>query len=199
MKRLLGFLGTTFVGGLLVILPIYLAVLLLLKAVGTLVALLKPVVELVPDNKAHPNLIATVVVVVACFLAGLVAREFPRSKLGQTFEEKVLDRIPGYGLLRSLTRSFFGARDGGMELALVEMEEGLVLGMVVERHAMGWVTVFIPSTPAPASGSIYFFPEARVHPVDVPFRTGLKAAAKYGRGAGALLAGLKDKSILKAT
>jgi uncharacterized membrane protein len=85
MHRLMSFVGTTFVGGLLVILPIYLAVLLLLKAVGSLVGLLKPVAELVPESKLHPNLIAAVVVVVACFLAGLVAREFPRTQAGRAF------------------------------------------------------------------------------------------------------------------
>ena len=135
----------------------------------------------------------------ACFLAGLVAREFPKTKAGRAFQEKVLERIPGYSLVRTVTRSLVGDRGGGLEMALVEMEDGLVIGVVIERHDVGWVTVFIPSTPAPASGAIYIFPAARVHPVDVPFRAGLKAAARYGRGAGALLAGLKDRSILKAS
>jgi uncharacterized membrane protein len=193
------FLGTTFVGGLLVILPIYLAVILVLKGVKTLMELVRPIAKLVPESALHPDLIAVVVAVVVCFIAGLVARGFPRSKAGQAFEEKVLDRIPGYSIVRAATRSLLGDRGGGLEMALVEMEDGLVVGVVIERHAVGWVTVFVPSTPAPASGAVYIFPAAKVHPVDVPFRAGLKAAGKYGRGAGELLAGLKDRSILKAS
>jgi uncharacterized membrane protein len=198
MHRLTRFLGTTFVGGLLVILPIYLVVLLILKAVGSLLQLLKPIAALVPENRLHPDVIAAVLVVLACFIAGLVAREFPSSKAGRAFEEKVLERIPGYSMVRTATRSLLGNQEGGLELALVEMEEGLVPAVIVERHDVGWVTVFIPSTPAPASGAVYLFPASRVHPVDTPFRVGLKSAARYGRGAGALLAGLKDRAILKA-
>jgi uncharacterized membrane protein len=198
MRRLFRFLGTTFVGGLLVILPIYLAVILLLKGVKTLMGLVKPIAAMIPESRLHPDLIAIVLVVLACFIAGLVARGFPRTKLGATVEEKVLDKIPGYSMLRSTTRAMLGARGADLEMALVEMEDGLVVGVVVERHDMGWVTVFIPSTPAPASGAV-FIPAAKVHPVDVPFGTGLKAAARYGRGAGQMLAGLKDRAILEAS
>ncbi|HEY1907867.1 MAG TPA: DUF502 domain-containing protein [Myxococcaceae bacterium] len=197
MRRLFRFLGTTFVGGLLVILPIYLSIILLLKGAKTLVALMRPIAELIPENRLHPDLIAAILVVLGCFVAGLIARGFPRSKAGQVFEEKVLEKIPGYSMVRSATRSLLGDRPGGLELALVEMEEGLVVGVVVERHDVGWVTVFIPSTPAPASGAVFLFPAHRLHPVDTHFRVGLKATARYGRGAGALLAGLKDPSILK--
>jgi uncharacterized membrane protein len=194
---MLRFFGTTFVGGLLVILPIYLSIILLLKGVKTLVGLVRPVAALVPESRLHPDLIAAALVVIACFIAGLVATGFPRSKAGQAFEEKVLEKIPGYGMVRMATRSLLGDQRGGLELALVEMEEGLVVGVVVERHDVGWVTVFVPSTPAPASGAVFLFPAHRVHPVTTHFRIGMKAAARYGRGAGALLAGLKDPSILK--
>jgi uncharacterized membrane protein len=195
MHRVMRFLGTTFVGGLLVILPIYLAVLLLLKAVKTLMELVKPVAALVPESRLHPDLVAVVVVALACFMAGLLARALPRSKLGAAFEEKVLERIPGYSMLRSATRALLADRSEELEMALVEMEDGLVVGVIVERHDNGWVTVFIPSTPAPASGAVFIFPASKVHPVDVPFRAGLKAAARYGRGAGQMLAALKDPSI----
>jgi uncharacterized membrane protein len=198
MRRLIRFFSTTFVGGLLVILPIYLSIILLLKGVKTLVDLVRPLAALVPESRAHPDLIAAVLVVLACFIAGLVAAGFPRSKAGQVFEEKILEKIPGYSMVRMATRSLVGDQGQGLELALVEMEEGLVVGVVVERHDMGWVTVFVPDTPAPASGAVFLFPAHRVHPVDTHFRVGLKAAARYGRGAGALLAGLKDRSILKA-
>jgi len=199
MRQLLRFVGTTFVGGLLVILPIYLAIILLLKGVKTLLELVKPLVALVPENRTHPDLIAIVLGVLACLIAGLVARRFPRGKAGAAFEEKVLERIPGYAMVRSGTRALLGTSDATLQMALVEMEEGLVVGVLTEHHPQGWVTVFIPDTPAPASGALFLFPEHRVHPVDIPFRTGLKVAARYGRGAGALLARLKDPSILKAT
>jgi uncharacterized membrane protein len=173
------FLGTTFVGGLLVILPVYLAVLLLLKAVGSLVGLLKPVAELVPDSKLHPNLIAAVVVVVACFLAGLVAREFPKTKVGQAFQEKVLERIPGYSLVRTVTRSLVGDRGAGLEMVLVEMEDGLVIGVVIERHDVRWAVLSRAQLRRRGRSTSSLPPGIRW----TPFGRA-QAAARYGHGQG---------------
>jgi uncharacterized membrane protein len=198
MRRLLRFIGTSILGGLLVVLPIYLAVILLIAVWGKLQGLLRPLALLLPESVPHPNLVVWALAVLVCFAAGLLVSSFPRSKAGKSFEEKVLDRLPGYSMLRMATRSLFGDASAELELSLVEMEDGLVVGVLVERHPGGWVTVFIPSTPAPASGSVYLFPEAKVHPVDVPFASGLKAASRYGRGAGALLAGLRDRTVLQA-
>jgi uncharacterized membrane protein len=198
MRRLLHLIGTTIVGGLLVVLPIYLAVILLFAAWGKVRALFRPLEALLPEAVPHPDLVVAAFAVLVCFAAGLLVSGFPRSKAGHWFEEKVLDRLPGYSMLRMATRSLFGDAGAGLELALVEMDDALVVSVLVERLPGGWVTVFVPSTPAAASGSVYLFPEAKVHAVDVPFAVGIKAASRYGRGAGALLAGLRDRSVLQA-
>ena len=199
MRRLVRFLGTTLLGGLLVILPIYLAVLATLAIGRKLIGILGPLAKLLPEGVPQPNLVVAFLAVLVCFFAGLVAAGFPRTSFGRGFEEKVLERLPGYSMIRVATRSLLGDVKTGLQVALVEMEDGLVVGVIVERHPLGWVTVFIPSTPAPASGSVYLFPETKVHPVDVPLGAGLKAASKYGRGAGALLDGLRDRTVLKAS
>jgi uncharacterized membrane protein len=196
MARIGRFIGTSIVGGLLVILPIYLAVLLIIVLGGKVVGLLRPLAKLVPESVPHPGILVGVLAVLICFLAGLLIRSFPKSSVGRGLEEKVLERLPGYSMLRMATRSMFGDQHQGLQLALVEMEDGLVVGVVVERHAVGWVTVFVPATPAPASGAVYLFPEEKVHPVDVPFSVGIKAASRYGQGVGALLEGLRDRSVL---
>jgi|SoiMethySBSTD1v2_1073268.scaffolds.fasta_scaffold115956_2 uncharacterized membrane protein len=199
MRRLVRFLGTTLLGGLLVILPIYLAVLATLVLGKKLFGILAPLAKLLPEGIPYPDIVVAVLTVLACFVAGLIAAGLPRTSVGRGFEEKVLERLPGYSMIRVATRSLLGDVKTGLQIALVEMEDGLVVGVIVERHPIGWVTVFVPSTPAPASGSVYLFPETKVHPVDVPLGAGLKAASKYGRGAGALLDGLRDRSVLKAS
>ena len=50
MKTLAEFTKTTLIGGLLIILPIYVAVLLLAKTIKTLLALLEPVTAQVPAS-----------------------------------------------------------------------------------------------------------------------------------------------------
>jgi uncharacterized membrane protein len=197
MVRIGRFIGTSIVGGLLVVLPIYLAVLLVVALGGKVVGLLRPLAKLVPETVPHPGIVVGVLAVLVCFVAGLLIRSFPRSSVGHALEEKFLERLPGYSMLRMATRSLLGDEHQSLQLALVEMEDGLVVGVVMERHAVGWLTVFVPGTPAPASGAVYLFPEGKVHPVDVPFSVGIKAASKYGQGAGAVLAGLQDRSVLR--
>jgi uncharacterized membrane protein len=196
MARIGRFIGTSIVGGLLVILPIYLAVLLVVVLGRKVVGLLSPLAKLVPETIPHPGMVVGVLAVGVCFLAGLLIRSFPKSSVGRELEEKVLERLPGYSMLRMATRSMFGDQHDGLQLVLVEMEDGLVVGVLMERHPVGWVTVFVPGTPAPASGAVYLFPEGKVHAVDVPFSVGIKAASRYGQGAGAVLDGLRDRSVL---
>jgi len=134
MRRLVRFLGTTLLGGLLVILPIYLAVLATLAIGKKLIGILAPLAKLLPEGVPHPDVVVALLTVLACFVAGLVAAGFPRTSVGRGFEEKVLERLPGYSMLRMATRSLFGDAKAGLQIALVEMEDGLVVGVIVERH-----------------------------------------------------------------
>ena len=49
MRKLIHSIASTFVAGLLVVVPVYLAVLLLLKAMQSLSSLVKPVARFIPD------------------------------------------------------------------------------------------------------------------------------------------------------
>ena len=60
MKPLANFLKTTLIGGLVVAMPVWLAVLLLLKAVKGAMVLLMPIARLVPQGFVHENLVALV-------------------------------------------------------------------------------------------------------------------------------------------
>ena len=58
MKTLAEFTKTTLIGGLLIILPIYIAVLLLAKTVKALLALLEPVTAQVPAGVEFRQIVA---------------------------------------------------------------------------------------------------------------------------------------------
>jgi uncharacterized membrane protein len=70
MKRFVAFLKTTLLGGVIVVLPAWLAVLLVLKALGHLEIFVKPVSSHLPDSVAHPRVIAILALVRLCFLVG---------------------------------------------------------------------------------------------------------------------------------
>ena len=77
MKTLAEFTKTTLIGGLLIILPIYIAVLLLAKAVKALLGLLAPVTSQIPAGMEFRGIIAILLLVVVCFVVGLIVRTGP--------------------------------------------------------------------------------------------------------------------------
>ena len=67
----------------------------------------------------------------------------------------------------------------------------LVPAFVVEKHADGRYTVFVPSAPTPAVGAIYIIPKERVHFVDAPFLTAVKCVSSWGAGSAELLKAMR--------
>ena len=77
MKGLAELTKTTLVGGLLVVLPIYLSVLLLAKTLSAIFALLSPVTAAIPAGVQFRQVIAVLIVLAVCFVAGIVVRTSP--------------------------------------------------------------------------------------------------------------------------
>ena len=65
-------------------------------------------------------------------------------------ERSVLERIPGYGVIRSLTHQMAGrSRESTWTAALVEIEDALVPGFIIEEFEDGLVLPLF----TPADGS----------------------------------------------
>jgi uncharacterized membrane protein len=161
MRTLAEFTKTTLIGGLLIILPIYVAVLLLAKAVKGLMGLLTPVTEQLPAGVQFRQIAAILLLVALCFVIGLLVRTGPGLRAKNAFEQAVLEKLPGYTFLRGLTKRLAGrSEEWTLQPALVEIEEALVPAFIVEELEDGSYTVLVPSAPTPMAGSIY------IHSVD---------------------------------
>jgi uncharacterized membrane protein len=194
MKAVIELVKTIFIGGLLVVLPIWLTVLLLMKVVSGALIVLEPIAKLVPQHFVHENLVALVLLLVICFGTGLLVRTKLGGRLRRWLEQRILDRVPGYTLFRSLSRRLAGREEGqSFQPALAEIEEALVPAFIVEEHADGQLTVFVSSSPTPMVGTIYILPRERVHVLDVPLTKAMLCISKWGAGAGELLAAMQHK------
>lgn len=192
MRALAEFTKTTLLGGVLIILPLWVSTLLLLKALAGVFALLSPVTAQLPATMHMRNLAALLIVVAACFVAGLVVRTGPGLAAKNAIERYLLERIPGYTLLRGLAGRITGQEEGTtFAVALVEIEDALVPAFVVEEHPDGRYTVFVPSVPTPAAGTVYILEPARVHLVDVPFTQAVGVISKWGAGSQALVEAMR--------
>jgi uncharacterized membrane protein len=199
MKHFLAFLKTTLLGGVIVVFPAWLAVLLVLKAVGHLEIFVKPISKHLPQAIGHPRVIAILVLVGLCFLVGVAIHTAIGQRIERTAERLVLNKIPGYTTLHGFAARLSDSKENAsFQPALVEIEEALVPGFIVERHSGNRSTVFIPSVPTPMAGTVYIIDNSRVHPLNLPAVSVMQCISKWGGGSDKLLAAF-DVASSRAT
>ncbi len=191
MKFAREFLVNALLGGLLIVVPIYLAVLVLLKGMKSVAALVQPFTKLLPAWLPAENLLSLALVLVVCFLLGVAVRTRVGRTLRERIEKSLFERLPGYALFRSLTQRLAGeGRESAWKPALVEIEEALVPAFIIEELDDGRFTVFVPSVPTPFAGAVYILTPERVHALDVPFTQAIQSVSRWGSGSKDLVAAM---------
>ncbi|MDH4023232.1 MAG: hypothetical protein OEV14_08905, partial [Gammaproteobacteria bacterium] len=163
-----------------------------LKAFSGLLAFVAPVTAQVPAGAQFREIIAILIILAACFIAGIVVRTGPGARGIRQLQSRVLEKIPGYKLLRSLITRLSGDETAqGFIPVLAEIEDALVPALIVEELADGECVVLVPSVPTPVAGALYILPAARVHRIDVPLAQIFTVYSKWGEGAGELVAAMR--------
>ena len=192
MKQTREFVVDALVGGVLIIVPIYVVVLLLLKAMQSAWVLVGPVASLLPAWFPAQHVLSVLLVLIVSFLLGVAVRSRAGRAIRLKVERVLFERIPGYRLIRSLTQQVAGEnRETAWKPALVDFDDALVPAFIIEETADGRFTVFVPSIPTPLAGSVYILSRERVHPVDVPFTQAIRAISQWGSGSKDLVAAMK--------
>jgi uncharacterized membrane protein len=183
MKQWGKYIVNTLGAGLLVVLPVYLAFLLLVKGMKSLLTVVQPLAKLFPAWFPAEHTLSLLLVAGICFLVGLGIRS-PRGRVAlERMEKSLFGKIPGYALIQSLTQRLAGkSEDNTWRPALAEIEEALVPAFIVEELEDGRFTVFVPSVPTPLAGSIYILTSDRVHPLDISFTQAIQAVSRWGSG-----------------
>ena len=183
MKEWCGYVVNRVGAGFLVVVPVYLALLLLLKGMKSLLKVVGPLAKLFPGWFPAAHILSLLLVVGICFLVGLGIRgRRGRARLEQV-EKRLFSKIPGYALVHSLTQRLAGkSEDNAWRPALAVIEEALVPAFIVEELEDGRFTVFVPSVPTPFAGSLYILTPDRVHPIDIPFTQAVQAVSRWGAG-----------------
>ena len=188
------FITSTLVGGLLFVVPVYLAVLLLLKGMKSVATLVRPFTALLPDWIPAERLLSLFVVLTFCFLVGYALRTQSGRAVRERLEVVFFGKLPGYGLIRSLTQRMAGdSSESAWMPALVELEDALVPGFVIEPLDDGRFTVFVPSVPTPFAGAVYILTADRVHILDVPFTQAVRSISRWGSGSRELVAAMRKE------
>ncbi len=197
MKSFLHFSTKAIGSGLLVAAPVYLAILLLLRAMKSLAGLVRPLTVLRPPGlttEAAQIVLACVIVLGVCYALGVALLTKPGQMTREWIERTVLVKIPGYTVVRSLTQQLAGqGRENRWKPALAEIEDGLVPAFIIEEIPDGRYTVFVPTVPSPLMGSVYILSQERVHPVNASFMQTFQVLSRWGSGAKDLVAAIEPE------
>ena len=184
------------VGGVLVLLPLYLAVLVLLKGMQSVVVLVRPLAALFPETLPAESALALLAVLAICFVVGAAVRTRAGRVLRERMETSFFGRLPGYALFRGFTQRLAGGGDQNLwKPALAEIEDALVPAFIVEELDDGRFTVFVPSVPTPFAGAVYVLSRERVHLVDVPFTQAIQSVSRWGSGSKDLVAAMEGAEL----
>jgi uncharacterized membrane protein len=196
VKKLGDFIVSRLVAGMLVLAPIYLAALLLFKAMKSLTGLLRPLAKLLPEWLPADHIFSLLLVLVICFLIGITVRTRSGRAVWVRMENSLFRKIPGYTVVRSFTQQLAGETQGeSWKPALAEIEEALVPAFIIEELDGGLFTVFVPSVPTAFSGAVYILSQDRVHPVNVPIANVIKAVSRWGSGCKNLVAAMEREHV----
>jgi len=183
------FIKATIAGGFFVLLPVVLIWLILVEVMDIAVAMVSPFAELLPVEELGGVAIARVVAVVAillvCFVTGAILLTPVGTAIGGWFRRVVLERIPGYTLIRSLTLRFSGTAEGTQFApAMITTSPGVQeIAFIIEEHGSGSFTVFVPLAPTPTIGSVRHVDREHVTRLNASMGTVVNCVMQWGVGA----------------
>lgn len=200
-KSLLGL----FTGGFFVLLPVLLVGLVLEKMYHTLQPVAHSLLDELPGeifrNPAIRDLGAVAAVAAMLLLVGLLARTRMGQAIGHWLETGLLNRLPFYAMLRSLASGLAGKEDdSSMKPVMVTVNPGLQqMGLLVERHADGCGTVFLPSSPNPGSGTVLVVEASLISELHIPSHRIFNSLSRWGYGTMTVLATARDRESKNKT
>lgn len=204
MTRVKTFVTLTLLGGLAVVLPIAIFILLFQWLFGQISDLLAPVVTWLEAHTEFKDTLARLVVIAlilgGCFLIGLLVKTSVGRWAHRHLDHWLGRLAPGYNTIKDLVLQFIGSGAGEGVLAgpvarvrIHGPETPLSVTVIVtSRHDNGDYTVYVPTAPVPTSGFVYHVPANCVEILpDVSVEAAMKSIVACGSGSAALLAPAK--------
>lgn len=190
----LGFLKTTLMGAVLVVVPVGIIGFALWQITSLFRSLLLPVVEKLPFDSAFMRYaviaMALLSVILLCYFTGVAVRTRWGAAMRGWVERGVLERIPGYSIVRTLVHQYLG-HEGERQFrpVLVDLygSDSRAIGFEIEALGDGKVAVFLPSVPAATLGQVQLVPAERVHPLQASMHATLEALTMFGVGSSKLV------------
>ncbi|MBN1627134.1 MAG: DUF502 domain-containing protein [Deltaproteobacteria bacterium] len=194
MKGLGAFIKTTVLGGILIILPAAILVIVFSWIYRFAIGLIHPFTMVLISQSNLPKFTADVVVifliVMACFLVGLFVKTKAGGLIYHSFEQRVLKAAPGYSLAKDIVAQLLGKKTSPFSsVVLVRLfgSDTLATGFIMDTHPDGIYSIFLPTAPNPTSGFIYHIKSEDVHPINVGVEDAMRSIISCGAGSEKLI------------
>jgi uncharacterized membrane protein len=186
MQGIYRFLRSTVIGGLVFVVPLVVLGAIVVWAVEAALKVIRPVLEWLPDRSIGGMslaVVSTVIgLVVACFLAGLVAETAIFRRLGERVERLAL-LVPGYALMKNVGTDLVGIEGKHpAKTALVRFESSWQLGFLMETLSDGRHVVFVPGVPRALVGTLHIMAADRVQVLATSVSAALDVLGRLGVG-----------------
>ncbi|MBU1397479.1 MAG: DUF502 domain-containing protein, partial [Proteobacteria bacterium] len=158
MEKFKSFLKTSILGGVVVILPMFIFIMVFKWLFGWVTDIIHPLTDFIVIKANMSKIIADAlviaIIVISCFIIGIIVK----TKIGKFIHEKLESRIlkiaPGYSTIKEIVMQFIGKKFPFSSVVLVRIFENdtLVTAFITDSHTDGSYTLFVPTAPNPTSG-----------------------------------------------
>jgi uncharacterized membrane protein len=142
--------------------------------------------------------VAVVIMLLLFFLVGLLVQTRLGKFFFEIFEERLLKKIPIYRIIKETVIQLFGGEKmilKGVALVRPFQNETLITAFITDESDNGYITVFIPSAPAPTGGYIYHIKKEYVIKINYPVEQAMRTVLSLGAGSKDFVAKFKELEI----
>lgn len=189
VTRSFGFLKTTAIGGVFFLLPLIVIAALVGQGVQIVWAIAVPLAGALPEQIrnlfGYTMLFAAALalIVLACFVSGILARRSIAKKMTTIVEKYLLMLFPRYAIFKEQLSGNIGGDifKNRLSPVLVSLQDCQRVAFEVERTADDRVVVYLPGSPDPWSGSVVLVRSDQVESLPADFGLTLGAFEKLGQ------------------
>jgi uncharacterized membrane protein len=135
-------------------------------------------------------IISIAIILFILYIGGLISRTSLAKKIILKLEDNLLSKVPGYDLIKKTGESFVGFEaENSLPTVLARIEDAWQLAFLIEEIENENYAVYIPGTPNPLSGSVYFLEKDRIKKTTIPMKDAMKCLRGLGTGSNNLLKG----------
>jgi uncharacterized membrane protein len=187
MNKLVTYVKTTLIGGILVLIPVGVTIFILSKLFNFLERFSDILAKHLPFTNVAgigiKTLISIFLVLLICFLAGVFLRTRFMQRVITWLEDYILVYIPGYSYLKAVSSSAL-TKEGTATWrpATVFIDDNEVICFVIDESE-NYFTIFLPSAPTPSSGTVCAREKTKVKFLSLTVPQTILLIKQFGRGA----------------